>query len=420
MCTQPIGGKTLENFDQLLEHYADITVKVGLNVQKDQDVLILAPVESPEFVRRTVKKAYQAGAKNVYVEWTDEAITRTRFELAPDEAFQSYPAWRANSYQALADGNAAFLYIYSPNPDLLSGIDPTRVATAQKVSAQANKKFSEAKISATVSWSIVSVPTDAWAAKIFPDLGESERIEALWKQIFTITRSDRDDPEKAWTNHLENLRDKMGILNDKRFKALHYKAPGTNLTIELPGEHLWISGEMTNGKGIPFRPNMPTEEVFTMPLKTGVNGTVSSTKPLNFAGNLIDNFSLTFKDGRVVDCKAEKGYETLKQIIETDEGSHYLGEVSLVPHHSPISDTGLIFYNTLYDENASCHLALGTSFPFNYRGGRDMSEKELAANGANYSLTHVDFMVGSGELDIDGESSDGSQTPIFRKGAWVI
>ncbi|MCE7699901.1 MAG: aminopeptidase, partial [Methanobacterium paludis] len=317
----------MENFDQLLDHYADITVTVGLNVQKGQDVLILAPVESPEFVRRTVKKAYQVGAKDVYVEWTDETVTRTRFELAPDEAFQSYPAWRANSYQELADHNAAFLYIYSPNPDLLSGIDPVRIATAQKVDAQANKKFSEAKISATVSWSIVSVPTAAWAAKIFPDLSESARIEALWKQIFTITRADREDPEKAWTDHLEDLRDKMSILNDKRFKALRYKAPGTDLTIALPAEHLWISGEMTNGKGTPFRPNMPTEEVFTMPLKTGVNGTVSSTKPLNFAGNLINHFSLTFKNGRIVAFKAEQGYETLKQIIDTDEGSHYLGEV---------------------------------------------------------------------------------------------
>ncbi|TGA97536.1 aminopeptidase [Sporolactobacillus shoreae] len=409
----------MQNFEQLLENYADITVKVGLNVQKGQDVLIFAPVESPTFVRKTVKKAYEAGAKNVYVEWSDEDVTRIRFDLAPDEAFQSYPAWKTRGYEDLTNENAAFLYIYSPNPDLLKGIDPERIAASQKNTAKANKKFSDAKIGAKVSWTIVSVPTAAWSAKIFPDLGEEERIDALWKQIFTITRTDRDNPELAWKEHLQTLTDKVTYFNEKRFKKLHYRAPGTDLTIELPAEHLWISGEMTNDQGVPFRPNIPTEEIFTMPLKTGVNGTVASTKPLNYGGNLIDHFSVTFKDGRITDFSAEQGYETLKQIVETDDGSHYLGEVSLVPHHSPISETNLIFYNTLFDENASCHLAIGASYPFNYRGGREMTEDELSAKGANTSLTHVDFMVGSGELDIDGETSDGRLEPIFRKGNWV-
>lgn len=415
-----LGGFCLENFKKLLDNYADITVNIGLNVQKGQDVMIFAPIESPDFVRKTVRKAYEAGAKNVYVEWSDEAVTRTLFDLAPDEAFESFPEWRANTYRELADGNAAFLYIYSPNPELLKGVNPERVALAQKTAAAANKQFSDDKISAKVSWTIVSVPTDAWSAKIFPDLGEKERMEALWKQIFTITRADRDNPEQAWNEHIQSLTDKLNYFNEKRFRQLHYKAPGTNLTIELPAEHLWVGGGMTNGKGTPFQPNMPTEEIFTMPLKTGVNGTVSSTKPLNYSGNLIDRFSVTFKDGRIVDFTAKHGLDTLRKIIETDDGSHYLGEVSLVPDHSPISETNLIFYNTLFDENASCHLAIGASFPFNYRGGRQMGQKALSAAGANTSLAHVDFMVGSGELDIDGETPDGQWIPIFRKGNWVI
>lgn len=410
----------MQNFEQLLDHYADITVRIGLNVQKGQDVLIFAPIDSPDFIRKAVRKAYEAGANNVFVEWSDEAITRTRFELASGESLKSYPSWRMRTYEELTDNNAAFLYILSPNPELLKGIDPGRVATAQKTAAAATRKFSEAKISAQVSWTIVSVPTDAWSAKVFPGRAADERTEALWKQIFTITRADREDPVQAWQQHIQSLKKKLDYFNEKRFRKLHYRAPGTDLTIELPAQHLWVGGGMTNGKGVPFQPNIPTEEIYTMPLKTGVNGTVASTKPLNFAGNLIDHFSMTFKEGRIIGFSAEQGYDTLKKIIETDEGAHYLGEVSLVPHHSPISQTGLIFYNTLFDENASCHLAIGTSFPFNYRGGRQMSRQELTAAGANSSLTHVDFMVGSAELDIDGETPDGRRIPIFRKGNWTI
>lgn len=410
----------MDHFEKLLDNYAAIAVTIGLNVQRGQDVMIFAPVEAPDFTRKAVRKAYEAGAENVYVEWSDEVVTRTMFDLAPDQAFEKYPEWRADTYRELADSNAAFLYIYSPNPELLKGIDPERVALSRKTASAANKKFTDAKISATVSWTIVSVPTEAWSAKIFPDLGRKERIEALWKQIFTITRTDRDNPEQAWKEHIQALADKLDYFNEKRFRKLYYKAPGTDLTIELPSGHLWAGGGMTNGRGTPFQPNIPTEEIFTMPLKTGVNGTVASTKPLNNDGNLIDHFSLKFRNGRIVDSAAERGGEALRKIIETDEGSHYLGEVSLVPHHSPISETNLIFYNTLFDENASCHLAIGASFPFNYRGGRQMSKEALAEAGANASLAHVDFMIGSDQLDIDGETADGRRIPIFRKGNWTI
>ncbi|SFG72633.1 aminopeptidase [Sporolactobacillus nakayamae] len=410
----------MDNFEMLLDHYADITVTIGLNVQKDQDVMIFAPIESPEFVRKVVKRAYEVGARNVFVDWDDEQITRLKLGLAPEQSLSHFPDWRARTFQELSDQNAAFLYIYSPNPELLKGIDPLRIAAAQKAAAAANKQFSNDKSSAKVSWTIVSVPTLAWSATIFPKMDESERMDTLWQQIFKITRADQANPEEAWKQHIQSLTDKLNYFNEKRFKKLHYKAPGTDLTIELPAEHLWVGGGMVNDQGTPFQPNMPTEEIFTMPHKNGVNGTVASTKPLNYGGNLINNFSITFKNGRIVAYHAEQGQDTLKQIIETDDGAHYLGEVSLVPHHSPISETNLIFYNTLFDENASCHLAIGHSFPFNYRGGRKMSLETLESLGANQSLTHVDFMVGSGELAIDGETADGKQIPIFRKGNWVI
>ncbi|WKB37363.1 aminopeptidase [Terrilactibacillus sp. S3-3] len=410
----------MENFEQLLEKYADVTVRVGLNLQKKQDLLIFSPITAYPFVRKAVKKAYEAGAKNVQVEWSDEALTRLKFDMAPDEAFTEFPSWRAKGYQDMAENNAAFLYIYSPNPDLLKGVDPERIASNTKAAATAQRVFSDYKKGAKVSWTIVSVPTSEWSAKIYPALEENERIEALWKQIFHITRSDRSDPIQAWENHMDSLTEKLNFFNQKHFKKLHYKAPGTDLTIELAKDHLWAGGGMVNEKGTPFVPNIPTEEIFSMPLKNGVNGTVASTKPLNVSGNVINHFSLTFKDGRIIDFKAEEGAAALEKIIDTDEGSHYLGEVALVPHHSPISDTNLIFYNTLFDENASCHLAIGSSYPFNLKNGRGMNSEELEAHGANTSLTHIDFMIGSAELSIDGETADGETIAIFRGGNWAI
>lgn len=410
----------MNNFNRLLENYADITVKIGLNVQKGQDVWISAPIESPDFVRKVVTKAYQAGAKNVTVDWIDETIRRTRFQLAPDETFDHFPKWKAEAYNEMVDHDGAFLFVYAPNPGLFQGVDPGRISRLQKVTAAATKKAFDARSSAQVSWTIVSVPTEGWAAKVFPDLSEDEQVEALWKQIFKIVRADRSDPERAWKDHIRILAEKLAFFNEKRFKKLVYKAPGTDLTIELPEAHLWAGGGLTNARGIDFQPNMPTEEIYTVPLKTGVNGTVTNTRPLNYESSLIDDFSITFRDGRIVAFQAEKGYDMLKKIIETDEGTHYLGELALVPQRSPIAETSLIFYNTLFDENASCHLAIGTCLPFNLRGGRNMSKNELSKAGANVSLNHVDFMIGSDRLDIDGELAGGTTVPLFRKGNWTV
>lgn len=405
---------------QLLEKYAALAVKIGMNVQKGQKVLVRASLETAEFVREIVKKAYEAGAKDVVVYWTDDATTRIRYEMAPDEAFLEASDFYVKMHMDAVEENWALLSVVAANPDLLKGIPAERVATANKVMSTAMDGFRAAIQSDRISWSIVAVPSKAWSAKVFPELPEEEQMDALWKAIFKATRVDLKDPVSAWEKHIAILEEKSAYLNEKSFHALHFQAPGTDLTVELPEGHLWCAAGSINAKGDRFVANMPTEEVFTMPARNGVNGVVSSTKPLSYAGNLIDNFSLTFENGRIVDYSAEEGYDTLKHLIETDEGSHYLGEVALVAHNSPISNSNLTFFNTLFDENASVHLAIGSAYAFNMEGGKTMTKEELAAKGANQSLTHVDFMIGSGEMDISAIDKNGKETPIFRSGDWAI
>ncbi|MGG0185447.1 aminopeptidase [Bacillus rhizoplanae] len=408
------------SFEQTLEKYAALAVNVGVNIQPGQTLNIGAPIEAAPFVRLVTKKAYESGAKHVYVDWVDENLTRLKFDLAPEEAFSEFPAWKAHAREELAKEGAAFLSIYAENPDLLKGVDPKRIASANRAAGEAMKTVREYMMTDKVSWCVISVPTTEWAAKVFPDVPEEEQVAKLWDAIFQATRADLENPVQAWNEHNSNLHTKVNNLNDKHYKALYYKGPGTDLTIELPEKHLWVGAGSINEKDVPFMANIPTEEVFTMPLKTGVNGYVTSKKPLVYAGNVIDNFTLTFENGRIVDFKAEVGEETLKHLIESDEGSHFLGEVALVPHDSPISNTNILFYNTLFDENASCHLAIGNAYAFNLDGGKTMSKEELAENGANSSITHVDFMIGSAELDIDGITADGTHEPIFRKGNWAF
>jgi aminopeptidase len=318
------------------------------------------------------------------------------------------------------DQRAAFISINSPNPDLLKGIDPARIANYQKAAGQAMDRFRQFIQSDKVSWTMVAAPTQAWASKIFPDLGAEEAVDRLWETIFQAVRLNTDDPVQAWKEHDANLHKKVDILNSKHFQKLHYKAPGTDLTIELPEKHLWVGASSISEQNVPFMANMPTEEVFTAPKKTGVNGYVSSTKPLNYGGNVIRDIKLTFEEGRIVKVEASEGQQIFQGLVDTDEGSHYLGEVALVPHESPISQSNILFYNTLFDENASNHLALGSAYAFNIDGGKTMSPEELAANGLNQSIVHVDFMIGSAEMDIDGIHADGTVEPIFRKGNWAI
>ena len=407
--------------EQLLEKYAALAVNIGVNIQKGQTLLIRSSISSAPFVRLIVKKAYEAGAKDVNILWTDDAITRLRYDLAPDEAFKDFPDYLVKALEDAVENNHALLSIVSVDPDLLNGVPAERIADATKAAGMALDEVRRAMQADKVSWSIVAVPSEAWAAKVFPDLATSEaQIDALWHAIFSATRADLDDPVAAWKSHVATLNQKSDFLNDNKFHALHFEAPGTDLTIELPKKHLWCAADSVNAAGTTFTANIPTEEVFTMPLKTGVNGVVTSKKPLSYGGNLIDNFSLTFKDGAVTDFTAETGYDTLKTVIDTDEGSKYLGEVALVPHSSPISTSNLTFYNTLFDENASIHLAIGSAYAFNLVGGKEMSKEELKAEGANDSITHVDFMIGCAKMNIDAIATDGTKTPIFRNGEWVI
>ncbi|MCJ7840819.1 aminopeptidase [Lederbergia sp. NSJ-179] len=410
----------MSKFQENLEKYAALAVQVGVNVQRGQTLVVNAAIDTAEFIRLVVKKAYEAGAKNVVVNWNDDTVSRLKYDLAPDEAFHEYPMWRAKEVEELAEAGAAFMSVVSSSPDLLKGVDSSRIANFQKVAGKAMEKYRQYIQSDKVSWTVIAVPSQAWAAKVFPDAAPDEQISLLWNAIFKATRVNTDDPIAVWKKHDETLHEKVEYLNKKHYKKLHYKAPGTDLTIELPEKHLWAGAGSINQKGDEFMANMPTEEVFTVPQKDGVNGYISSTKPLSFAGNIIDEFTITFEKGRIVDTKAKEGADILKQLVETDEGSHYLGEVALVPHSSPISQANILFYNTLFDENASNHLAIGSAYAFCIEGGKEMSQEELAENGLNSSITHVDFMVGSADMDIDGITEDGKVEPVFRQGEWAF
>ncbi|RDY72618.1 aminopeptidase [Halobacillus trueperi] len=403
-----------------LEKYADLALKKGVNLQRGQGLIINAPIEAAELVRTISAKAYGRGAKNVHLEWNDEVLSFMKMKNAPMEVLENFPKWKAEGLEEMVKDGYALLSIYGPNPDLFKGIDSERIAKANKASGEALTKYRDYIMNDKTTWSIIAYPQEAWAQKVFPDHSPEEAQDKLWEQIFHITRIDQEDPIKAWEDHNEKLQQAREYLNQKQYKKLHYKAPGTELSIELVQNHIWHGGSTTSEKGTEFNPNIPTEEVFTMPHKTGVQGKVTSTKPLNYGGNLIENFTLTFENGKVVDYQAESGEETLKHLLESDDGAKRLGEVALVPNESPISKSGHIFYNTLYDENASCHLALGKAYPTNIRGGSSFNKEQMESHGVNDSLIHEDFMMGSKELDIDGETKEGEFEAIFRKGSWAI
>jgi len=410
----------MSTFEKQLSRYAELAVKVGVNIQPNQYLYISASTETTEFVRLVTEKAYDAGARQVFIDWSDDTISRLRYEKAPADSFAEFPEWKVMEREQLAEKGAAFMSIVSQSPDLLKGIEPSRIADSQKATGQALDKYRQYVQSDKISWTVIATPSQAWAAKVFPELSEEEQISALWTAIFKAVRTDKQDPVQEWITHDNQLHGKVDYLNNKRYRKLHYKAPGTDLIVELPEGHLWCGAGSVNEKGDTFMANMPTEEVFTVPLKTGVNGYISSTKPLSYGGNIIDNFKLTFKDGRVTEISAEQGEEVLQRLIDTDEGAKHLGEVALVPHASPISQSGLLFYNTLFDENASNHFALGSAYSFCIEGGKTMPREELVKHGLNQSITHVDFMVGSEEMDIDGIHDDGSSEPVFSRGNWAF
>lgn len=409
---------TKPDFDEMLGKYADVVVRIGLNLRKGQRLLLRGILDDAPLIRKVTESAYKAGAIYVDVAYTDEHITRIRFEYADPETLTEVPNWMFSRYEEYYERMDAELAISSADPELLTGIDPDLIAKNRKAMMQKMEPLR--KYESTTNWCVVSTASPSWAKKVFPNVSLEEAQEKLWEEIFVSCRINTPDPVAAWNQHIEKLKQYRDYLNTQRFSALHYSAPGTDLTIGLPDKQLWQGAQAEFKNGITGIPNLPTEEVFTTPHKNQTNGIVTSTMPLNYAGVLIEDFSLTFEKGRVVKVTAKKGEETLKKMIETDENASRLGEVALVPNSSPISQRKILFYNTLFDENASCHLALGNSYRDTIIGGEDMDAEEFAACGGNKSLVHTDFMIGSDKLDIDGIRQDGTREPVMRAGEWAF
>lgn len=412
----------MENFNKKLEEYARLIVNFGANVQEGKPVKINAPVEAKEFVRLIVKYAYERKASEVIVKWNDDFVTKEKFLHASEEVLSTFHDFAVDEAEYYYKADVTTISIYAEDPELLKGIDPNRIKMAQEARLKATKHLMKYTMNDIVSWIVVSIPTVPWAKKVYPDLSEKEAVDKLWDEIFSFVRIDGEvDAVETWKNHLETLGRRGKILNEKNFKELKFKSDnGTDLTVGLAKNHIWSEAGAKNSNGVNFVPNMPTEEIFTAPDRNNVNGRLLSTLPLSYNGVLIGNMDLTFKDGKVVNYKATSGEETLKILLEMDEGASRLGEVALVPHDSPISNSNTVFFNTLFDENASCHFAFGKAYPTNVEGGENMSDEELVKNGINDSGVHEDFMVGSESLSIIGIEEDGSEFVIFENGNFVF
>ncbi len=405
----------------LFDKYAKLMVKTGINLQKHQTLVITSPIECAWFTRIVAETAYKEGAREVVVQWVDELLNKIKFMNAPEEVFDEFPEWRKEFYLSNLHKGAAFLFISAEDPELMSDVDPERIARNSKAVGTALKEYRESAMNNRHVWSIVSIPTKSWAKKVYPDATDEEAVDKLWEAIFKVVRADKDDPVAEWEKHKSQLKVRMDYLNSKQFKYMHFKnSYGTDLKLELPQDHVWFGGADYTPEGREFMANMPTEEIYTAPVKTGVNGKVVSSLPLNLNGTLVEDFSLTFKDGKVVEFTAEKGYESLKRLIERDDGSCYLGEVALVPYDSPISNLKTIFYNTLYDENAACHLALGNAYPICIKDGEKLDGEELKKRGLNSSIAHEDFMIGTADLDIMAVTHNGEEVPVFIKGNFAF
>ena len=411
---------TLENFNENLKKYARLIAETGVNVQDNHTVVLQISVDQAPLARLITEEAYRLGAAEVIVQWSDETIQREFLAHAATDRIENVPQYKIDQTDDWIAKGASRISVVSSNPDALAGVDAQRVAAFQTANGKALVNLRKATQANKVSWTVVAAASEGWAAKVFPELATSEeQVDALWNEIFKTTRIYEENPVIAWDIHDKKLQEKAAELNEQQFTALHYTAPGTDLTIGLPKNHLWEGAGSYNARGEEFMANMPTEEVFTAPDSRRVDGYVSSTKPLSYACTIISGMKFTFKDGKVVDFSAEQGEEALKNLLAIDEGAKHLGEVALVPDPSPISQSGLIFYNTLFDENASNHLAFGSAYAFNLQGGTEMSEEELAEAGLNRSQTHVDFMVGSDKMNIDGIKEDGTIVPVFRNGDWA-
>jgi aminopeptidase len=414
------------DLERRLRVYAELAVRVGLNLQPHQRLLIIGPLasggaslEAAPLIRHIAASAYKAGARFVETLWGDEALQIARYKHAPRDSFSEFSAWLPQALTEHAEAGHALLSVYANDPDLLKDEAPDLVGTVQKAIARDMRPFRELIARNQTNWTVIAAPSAGWAAKVFPEASEPMQMSRLWDAIASLCRMDTPDPLAAWEAHLKALDARSEYLNRRQYDALKYTGPGTDLTIGLPAGHVWVSGRSSSRAGIPFTANLPTEEVFTMPHKDRVDGTVTSSKPLSYGGTTIDGFSLRFSAGQVVKLTATHGEAMLRQLVETDSGAGRLGEVALVPYSSPISQSGLLFYNTLFDENAASHAALGTAYKFTLNGGEAMNDEEFERAGGNRSAVHVDFMIGSNQLDVDGILKNGSKEALMRGGEWA-
>lgn len=403
-----------------LQQYAELLVGVGMNVQKDQPVFIRSSVDALELTHYIVEASYKRGASDVKVEYSDDKLSRLKFEYESVEFFEkdAVKSYEVEKRMDYVKRGAANLALITQDPDLLNGIDSEKLSTYQRQYSTAYKGYMEASQKNQFPWCVAAFPSKAWAQRVYPDLTETEAYSKFIDEVLDIVRVDGNDPVENWKNHVENLSIHAHKLQDKNYKALHYISEGTDLVIGLPEGHIWEDATSYTSEGQAFVANIPTEEVFTAPHRLNVNGHVTNKLPLSHNGNIIDGFTLTFKDGEVVDFKADQGEDVLRDLLNTDEGARRLGEVALVPDDSPISNRNTIFYNTLFDENASCHIALGSAYGFNVEGGTEMTTEEKLAHGLNDSLIHVDFMIGSPDLTIYGITQDDEKELVFENGNW--
>lgn len=408
-----------EAHEARLDRLARVAIEVGLGLAEGQQLLITASLETLPLVRRITEQAYRTGASLVTVFYSDDEATLARFRYARDASFDAAATWLQDGIAEAFRGNVARMAVAGANPALLANEDPEKVGRANRAFSKASRSAMELITRHAINWTIVAAATPAWAAAVFPGEPEETAMAKLWDAIFAASRVDAPDPVAAWREHDEGLRKRAAFLNERRYNALHFRGPGTDLRVGLADDHVWMGGGTTAGNGLACIPNIPTEEVFTTPHCQRVEGTVTSTKPLSYQGTLIDGIRVRFAGGRLVESHATQGEAVLRKMLETDEGAARLGEVALVPHSSPIAASGLLFSNTLFDENAASHIALGQAYSTCIRGGDTMDTAALAAKGANDSLIHVDWMIGSGEMDLDGITGAGATEPLMRKGEWV-
>ena len=410
-----------DDFESKLEKYADLAVQVGANVQPGQRLMIWrVPPEAAPLVHAITAKAYEAGASLVDITWLDDGMELARIQHAPSDSLEQFPEWVTNGILEHVQNGGALIAASGRDPDLFRGQDEERVARVQKTYVQHLQPIMSYVTKSEINWLVIGAPTKAWACKVFPELPADQALASLWELVFDICRINEPDPVAAWQAHLANLAAHGAYMTEKQYTALHLTGPGTDLTVGLPDGHIWKGGGGVSKAGMPFNANIPTEEIFTMPHKDKTEGVVRAMMPLSYGGMLIDDFSMTFKDGRVVEVQAGVGETVLRRLIENDEGAAHLGEMALTPQSSPIARSGRLFYHTLFDENASSHIALGRAYADNLAGSADMTAEELAAAGANYSLIHVDFMIGSAEMDVDGIRADGVVEPVMRSGEWAF